>query len=118
MDTLHFEYTLFPNITDTDSVKSCSCSPRAVEIALKVLAGMIGTACVVVGSLAGKGIIVLGTAAASVLAAKILIPVGCVILVVLLVKVIYDALKNRGDRVIPFNPQNSNIDPNSLSDMI
>ncbi len=70
----------------------CKCIFSATTF--KVFAGIVGTAAIVVGSLAAKGIIVLGSAAASLLAAKILIPVGCVILVVLLAKLIFDAVKH------------------------
>lgn len=98
MQGSNFEYTLLNenthvnNDNNSESVK-CSCSPKTVGIVLKVLAGMVGTACIVAGSLLAKGLIVLGTVAASALAAKILIPVGCVILVVLLVKMAFDCNK-------------------------
>ncbi len=58
----------------------------------KIFAAIVGASTIVVGSLAAKGIIVFASAAGSLLAAKILIPVGCVILVVLLAKLAFDCV--------------------------
>lgn len=60
----------------------------------KAFVALLGTSAVVLGSLVAKGVVVLGSAAAGLLAAKILIPIGCVILVVLVAKMVFDAVKH------------------------